>query len=221
MTIFFPILNTSHFCSFFQSFQRLDFWITLLLTLSFHHLLFSWVFCPSTSPACGLEQSFFQNFPNKFLQTYQPYSSLYTPNHGSLNHLRYCYYDTSSVHIFLLGTIFLLVSFMVSFIFHILNSSTRYLCWVIQSRGSEFWSYEVDLRNPVMQNDVTLRVTNSKIFIEILLSSYLLDFIKYWIKLQISNSKIKLLFFYFWVTNLNLKNKKLNFRVTKSKLKNT
>ena len=36
----------------------------------------------------------------------------------------------------------------------------------------EFSSYEIELRNRVMQNDITLRVTNSKIFIEILLSSY-------------------------------------------------
>ena len=40
-------------------------------------------------------------------------------------------------------------------------------CW-----GSEFWSYEIELRNQVTQIDVTLRVTNSKIFIEIFLSSY-------------------------------------------------
>ena len=38
--------------------------------------------------------------------------------------------------------------------------------------GSEFLSYEIELRNRVTQNDVTLRVTNSEIFIEILLSSY-------------------------------------------------
>ena len=38
--------------------------------------------------------------------------------------------------------------------------------------GSEFSSYEIELRNRVTQNDVTLRVANSKIFIEILLSSY-------------------------------------------------
>ena len=29
-------------------------------------------------------------------------------------------------------------------------------------RGSEFLSYEIELRNRVTQNDVTLRVTNSK-----------------------------------------------------------
>ena len=39
-------------------------------------------------------------------------------------------------------------------------------------RGSEFSSYEIELRNRVTQNDVTLQVTNSKIFIEILPSSY-------------------------------------------------
>ena len=38
--------------------------------------------------------------------------------------------------------------------------------------GSEFLSYEIELQNQVTQNDVILRVTNSKIFIEILLSSY-------------------------------------------------
>ena len=37
---------------------------------------------------------------------------------------------------------------------------------------SEFSSYEIELQNRVTQNKVTLRVTNSKIFIEILLSSY-------------------------------------------------
>ena len=39
-------------------------------------------------------------------------------------------------------------------------------------RGSEFLSYEIELRNRVTQNDVTLGVTNLKIFTEILLSSY-------------------------------------------------
>ena len=42
---------------------------------------------------------------------------------------------------------------------------------ISRNRGSEFSSYEIELRNRVMQNDVTLRVTNSKMFIEILLSS--------------------------------------------------
>ena len=46
-------------------------------------------------------------------------------------------------------------------------------------RGSEFWTYQIELPNRVTQNDVTLRVTISKIFTEIFLSSYLLDFIKY------------------------------------------
>ena len=40
-----------------------------------------------------------------------------------------------------------------------------------ESGGSEFSSYELELRNRVTQNDVALRVTNSKIVIEILLSS--------------------------------------------------
>ena len=47
------------------------------------------------------------------------------------------------------------------------------------NKGSELASYEIELRNQVTQNDTTLPVTNSKIFIEIILSSYWLDFIKY------------------------------------------
>ena len=35
--------------------------------------------------------------------------------------------------------------------------------------GLEFSSYEIELRNRATQNDVTLRVSNSKIFIYILL----------------------------------------------------
>ena len=46
-------------------------------------------------------------------------------------------------------------------------------------RSSKFSSYKIELRNRVTQNDVTLLVTNSKIFIEILLSSYELDCKKY------------------------------------------
>ena len=45
--------------------------------------------------------------------------------------------------------------------------------------SSEFSSYEIEFRNQVKQNDVTLRVNNSKMFIEILLSSYQLDSTKY------------------------------------------
>ena len=44
--------------------------------------------------------------------------------------------------------------------------------FIIEYCGSEFSSYETELQNRVTQNDVTLRVTNSKMFIEILLSSY-------------------------------------------------
>ena len=39
------------------------------------------------------------------------------------------------------------------------------------ARGSQMSSYEIELRNRVTQNNVTLRVTNSKFFIEILLAS--------------------------------------------------
>ena len=41
-----------------------------------------------------------------------------------------------------------------------------------KDRALEFSSLEIDLRNRVTQNDVTLRVTNSETFIEILLLSY-------------------------------------------------
>ena len=41
-----------------------------------------------------------------------------------------------------------------------------------ERRGSEFSSYEIELRNRVMHYDVTLRVSYSKIFIEILFASY-------------------------------------------------
>ena len=47
-----------------------------------------------------------------------------------------------------------------------------HICGLLPKPGSEFSSYEIELRNQVTQNDVTLRVTNSKIFIEILLFSY-------------------------------------------------
>ena len=81
------------------------------------------------------------------------------------------------------------------------------------------WRFGIlELRNWVTQNDVTLRVTNSKVFTEILLSSYLLDFIKYQIKHWVTNSKVSLLFFYFRVTNSKLKNKKFHFElVTRSR----
>ena len=59
------------------------------------------------------------------------------------------------------------------------NFKTFKLFWNISYRGSEFLSFEIELRNRVTQNDVTLRVTDSKIFIEILFSSYLLEFVKY------------------------------------------
>ena len=62
----------------------------------------------------------------------------------------------------------------------------------------------LELRNRVLQNDVTLRVTNSKMFIEIILSSYLLDFVKYQIKFEsfirlILQYEIKFLFAYLFL----------------------
>ena len=53
------------------------------------------------------------------------------------------------------------------------------------------------LRNRITQNDVTLRVTNSKVFIE----------------------TFKLLFFYFRVTNSKLKNKKIYFELLTQNVK--
>ena len=44
--------------------------------------------------------------------------------------------------------------------------------FLAESPSSEFSSYEFELRNRVTQNDVTLRITNSKMFTEILFSSY-------------------------------------------------
>ena len=41
-----------------------------------------------------------------------------------------------------------------------------------KARGSEFSSYRIELRNRVTQNNVTLRVTNSNIFLEILSLSH-------------------------------------------------
>ena len=38
--------------------------------------------------------------------------------------------------------------------------------------SSEFSNHETELQNRITQNEVTLPVTNSKIFAEILLSSY-------------------------------------------------
>ena len=57
---------------------------------------------------------------------------------------------------------------MFIFSFHI---KVILLKFIQDKRRSEFSSYTIDLRNRFTQNDVTLRVTNLKIFIEILLSS--------------------------------------------------
>ena len=78
-----------------------------------------------------------------------------------------------------------------------------------QPRGSEFSSYEIDLRNRVTQNDVTLRVTNSK--------SKNKKF-----HFELLTRRLNFYFFYFRVTNSKLKNKKLHFELlTRSrKIKN-
>ena len=80
----------------------------------------------------------------------------------------------------------------------------------------EFSSYEMELQNWVTQNGVTLRVANSKIFIKIAILSHRIS--KYQIKLRGSNSKFKLLIFYFRVTNSKLKNKKLHFELLTRRL---
>ena len=75
-----------------------------------------------------------------------------------------------------------------TWLYHVKNKNSFYIvsAWVRQNnfsaisrklgggiwkRASEFSSYKIELRNRVTQNDVTLWVTNSKTFIEILLSS--------------------------------------------------
>ena len=67
----------------------------------------------------------------------------------------------------------------------------------------------LELQNRVTQNDVKLRVNNSKAFTEILLSSYLHDFVKHYTSLWVTNSKVEPLYFHFRVINSKLKNKKL------------
>ena len=67
----------------------------------------------------------------------------------------------------------------------------------------------LELQNQVTQNDIKLRVNNSKAFTEILLSSYLHDFVKHYTSLWVTNSKVEPLFFHFRVINSKLKNKKL------------
>ena len=47
-----------------------------------------------------------------------------------------------------------------------------WILWIYETWGSEFSSYEIELQKQVTQNDVTLRVTNTKIFTEIFLWSY-------------------------------------------------
>ena len=49
-------------------------------------------------------------------------------------------------------------------------SIVRHFTWWKKRGGSEFSGYEIELQNRVTQNDVTFRVTNSKIFIVTLLS---------------------------------------------------
>ena len=53
----------------------------------------------------------------------------------------------------------------------------RVLTKSLRQKSGDFGILE--LQNRVTQNDVTLRLTNSKFFIKISLSSYQLDFIKY------------------------------------------
>ena len=48
----------------------------------------------------------------------------------------------------------------------------------------------LELQNQVMQNDVIIQVTNSKVSMEILFLSYYFDFIKYQISLRVTNSKV-------------------------------
>ena len=93
----------------------------------------------------------------------------------------------------------------------------RWLVWW----GSEFSSYEIELRNRVTKNDVTLRVTNSKsknknLHFEILTRRFNFYFSTFesltrrW-KIKRFTSTQRFSFFYFRVTNSRLTNKKLHF----------
>ena len=55
---------------------------------------------------------------------------------------------------------------------HVVNFINEQVLLQNWNLGSEFSSYEIQLRNRVTQNGTTLRVTNPEIFLEIPLSSY-------------------------------------------------
>ena len=89
-------------------------------------------------------------------------SRIFLPGHVN-EHSKLLIYETTIFNIFYNFKKFLTI----------FNSSSDY------NWGSEFSSYKIKLWNRVTQNDVAIRVTNSKIFVEILLSSYQFDFVKY------------------------------------------
>ena len=57
-------------------------------------------------------------------------------------------------------------------IIYLLNNFYQEMFLRHKKTDIEFSSYQIELGNRVTQNDVTLRVTITKMFIEILLSSY-------------------------------------------------
>ena len=59
----------------------------------------------------------------------------------------------------------------------------------------------LEWQNPATQNVVIVWVTMLIIFSRVLLLSYKLNFVNHWISLRVTNSKVKLLFFYFRATN--------------------
>ena len=67
---------------------------------------------------------------------------------------------------------------------YIIINQTIFLMTLIPRFGS------LELQNQVMQNDVIIQVTNSKVSMEILFLSYYFDFIKYRISLRVTNSKV-------------------------------
>ena len=79
------------------------------------------------------------------------------------------------------------LSYFYFFIHSFQSSILHKLKTTLNCQGLEFLSYEIELRNQVMQNDVT--------------------------PLRFTNSMVKLLFFLFRVTNARLKNKKLHFEL--------
>ena len=75
-----------------------------------------------------------------------------------------------NIFILFIATRFLLWTFFVNV--GKFEKSFDFFKFTKEIQGLEFSSYKIELKNRIMQNYVTLRVINSKTFIEILLLSY-------------------------------------------------